>query len=44
MENNNSSLFNLREYDLMFNISTNVIVVVIIIMAIFIYLLFFSNL
>jgi hypothetical protein len=44
MENNNSSLFNLREYDLMFNISTNVIVVVIIIMAIVMYLLFFSNL
>lgn len=44
MENNNSSLFNLREYDLMFNGSRNMIVVVIIIMAIVVVLLFFSNL
>ena len=44
MENNNSSLFNLREYDLMFNDSRNMIVVVIIIMAIVVVLLFFSNL
>lgn len=44
MENNNSSFFNLREYDLMFNVSTNKIILVIIFLSIVMYFLFFSNL
>jgi hypothetical protein len=41
---NNSSLFNLRKYDLMFKIYRNKIILIIIILAILMYFLFFSNL
>ena len=44
MGNNIGSMFDLREYDLMFNDSTNKIILVIIILSILMYLIFFSNL
>ena len=44
MENNNSSFFNLRDYDFNFNRFQNKIGVLIIVLAVLVFLLFFSNL